>query len=522
MKTDVALALSLTLLSGALYFLGFVGFGFYPLAWFCFVPILAAIRGATPRRALVYGAIFGLFTNLGGYYWIIHLLTDFADLALPFATLGYVLLCAYQGLLLAIVVFAVRRAERDLGVAPVWGLSVAFPALEFSYPLLFPSYIGNSQYQFSAITQIVDVTGMLGLTLLIALVNGASYELLDARLGSRRIVWRRIAVPAVAVAVAIGYGSLRISALEEDLPRAPTLKVALVQTNLGARDKADRSVEFIRRHQEMSKDAIRAHPEIELVVWPESAYNHWIARSDRRLGRRVLGDVDRPVIFGALTYAEGRPAGEREIYNTAVLTSSTGDVLGMFDKVELLAFGETIPLVDTFSALKGLFPRSSVFTRGTTLRHFRLAEVTLLPMICYEDIIPGFVRKIWGKDGPAQVLVNITNDSWYGDTHEPLIHLALASFRSIETRRALIRSTNTGISALVDPVGRIVKRTGQWTRETLVGEVPLVQDGSSTLYMRIGDVIGWLSALVFVGGAAAIVRAGSRTRVHRRESRNRR
>jgi apolipoprotein N-acyltransferase len=126
--------------------------------------------------------------------------------------------------------------------------------------------------------------------------------------------------------------------------------------------------------------------------------------------------------------------------------------------------------------------------------------VKLLPMICYEDILPAFVRRLWNRGGAAEALVNITNDSWYGDTHEPLIHLVLATFRTIETRRALIRSTNTGISAFVDPAGRIVKRTGQWTKETLVDEVPLVRDGSSTLYMVVGDVLGWLGlALVALG-----------------------
>ena len=93
----------------------------------------------------------------------------------------------------------------------------------------------------------------------------------------------------------------------------------------------------------------------------------------------------------------------------------------------------------------------------------------------------------------------MTNDSWYGDTREPRIHLALASFRSIETRRAMIRSTNTGISAIVDPVGRIVKQTGQWTRETLVAEVPVIRDGSTTPYLRVGDAYGWLSGVTTLG-----------------------
>jgi apolipoprotein N-acyltransferase len=93
-------------------------------------------------------------------------------------------------------------------------------------------------------------------------------------------------------------------------------------------------------------------------------------------------------------------------------------------------------------------------------------------------------------------LVNITNDSWYGDTHEPITHLALATFRSIETRRAMIRSTNTGISAIVDPVGRIAARTEQWERQTLVADVPVIRDDDATLFLRIGNVLGWWALAV--------------------------
>jgi apolipoprotein N-acyltransferase len=132
--------------------------------------------------------------------------------------------------------------------------------------------------------------------------------------------------------------------------------------------------------------------------------------------------------------------------------------------------------------------------------------VKVLPMICYEDIIPTFVRRMWRAGGPAAALVNVTNDSWYGDTHEPLIHLVLASFRSIETRRALIRSTNTGISAFVDPMGRITQRSGQWTQETLVAEVPLIEDGESTVYMKVGDVLPWLALGAVAWGAVRLRR----------------
>ncbi|MCA9552111.1 MAG: apolipoprotein N-acyltransferase [Myxococcales bacterium] len=503
--------LALAALGGVLYFTGFVGFGVWPNTFLLFVPVLFALEGTTPRRALLIGVVFGLVTNSGGYYWVIHLLTQFADLALPLALLGYLLLCLYQGSLLAVVVWLVRKADADLGIAPVWSLPVAFIFAEHFYPLLFPSYVGNSLYTVSVLTQIVDVTGMTGLTALICLVNGAIYEVLSARLRKRKLSFPRVVVPAAALALTLIYGVVQVGRWDARIAAAPTIKAALVQTNLGAKDKAGKRDLFIRRHQDMTRELLAKRPDLDLVVWPESAYNRYIQRDTRSVRRAVTDGIDVPVIFGALTYERG-PDGEPDVYNTAVLTSSTGQVLQLFDKVELLMFGETIPLVETFPQIEKLFPRSGTFTRGKTFESFRVpwqghAPVKVLPMICYEDIIPTFVRRVWREGGPAAALVNVTNDSWYGDTHEPLIHLVLASFRSIETRRALMRSTNTGISAFVDPVGRITQRTGQWTQETLVADVPVIEDGESTVYMKVGEVLPWLS---FTAVAAGFVVAGRR------------
>jgi apolipoprotein N-acyltransferase len=482
----------LAVLSGGFYFLGFVGFDVWPLIFFFLAALLFAIEGASPKKAFLLGEISGTVAMCGGYYWVNHLLREFAGLNVPLAFLGFFLLALYHGLSVAIAAYLVRAADVRLKVPAILSLPIAYCAVELVFPFIFPSYIGNSLYRVSILTQIVELFGMLGLTALICLVNVA--------------IWarkkRELAVAGGALAFTLIYGAIRIPMVESKMEAAEKLKVGIVQTNLGARDKAAKRGEFIRRHQSMSRELLRAEKDLDLIVWPESAYNRWIHRDEKNLRATVTDGIDVPLIFGALTYDEGtREEPERRIYNTAVATSSTGDVAGIFDKVELLVFGETIPFVDTFPQIKKWFPRSSTFTRGSRFVNFEIAGTELMPMICYEDIIPSFVRKMWHVAGTPEVLVNVTNDSWYGDTHEPLIHLVLATFRTIETRRALIRSTNTGISAFVDPVGRMTKRTGQWTQETLVEEVPLIQDGSTTPYMMLGDVIGWLSLIAIVFGA---------------------
>jgi apolipoprotein N-acyltransferase len=479
----------LAAVSGVLYFLGFVGFDIWPLIFVFLAPLLYAIDGASAKRAFLLGAISGTCAMFGGYYWVNHLLQDFAGLNVPLAFLGYFLLCVYQGLSVAFVAWLVRLADLRLGIRPMISLPISYAAVELVFPFIFPSYIGNSLYRVPILTQIVDLFGMLGLTAVICVVAAAIHA------GKKR----EISIASAVLLLTVVYGAIRIPMVDSKSESAKKMKVAIVQTNLGARDKAEKRGEFIRRHQSMSRELLAKHHDIDLIVWPESAYNRWIRRDEKNLRSTVTEGIDVPLIFGALTYDED--TGERRIYNTAVLTSSTGDIIGLFDKVELLVFGETIPFVDTFPQIKSWFPRSSTFTRGSRFLNFEAGGAKLMPMICYEDIIPSFVRKMWHQAGTPDVLVNVTNDSWYGDTHEPLIHLVLATFRTIETRRALIRSTNTGISAFVDPVGRMTMRTGQWTQETIVHEVPLIQDGSTTLYMIVGDIIGWLSLIAIVLGA---------------------
>jgi apolipoprotein N-acyltransferase len=278
MSRDTLVRLTLSLSAAALDVLGFVGFGLFPLTWIALVPVLVAIRGQPPTRALGYGLVFGTVANLGGYYWVAHMLTEFGGLPWPLAWLGLLLLCAYQGGAFALLLWGVRRAEDTLGLAPLWTLAVVYPAIEFAYPVLFPYSIGASQYRFAALTQIVEVTGLLGLTALIGLVNGAVYELVDARLGRRRPAGRRLIVTVVLFAVVLAYGLARMPDLERATAAARRITVALVQTNLGARDKDADPALFIARHQAMSRAALAAHPDLDLLVCPETDYSRWLPR----------------------------------------------------------------------------------------------------------------------------------------------------------------------------------------------------------------------------------------------------
>ena len=204
----------------------------------------------------------------------------------------------------------------------------------------------------------------------------------------------------------------------------------------------------------------------------------------------LLRGFRKPVLFGALTWEKKVPdesdPRSRRSYNTAVLLDERGRVVGMNDKVFLLAFGETIPFGDTFPVFYDWIPEASRFAAGKEPSVIRWGERSLGMLICYEDILPRFAGDVMALE--PDILMNVTNDAWFGKTGEPYLHMILAAMRSVEHRRTLIRSTNTGVSVVVDPVGRVVHQTSVDDAEVIVADVPLMN--GRTLYSRIGDVFG--------------------------------
>ncbi|MGB5286028.1 MAG: apolipoprotein N-acyltransferase, partial [Polyangiales bacterium] len=208
---------------------------------------------------------------------------------------------------------------------------------------------------------------------------------------------------------------------------------------------------------------------------------------------RVRRDLKTPILFGGVSTE--RVDGKRKIYNTVFLTDDEGTVRSTYDKTYLLMFGEYLPFGDVFPILYDLSPNSGRFTAGTHVRPLTLGPWRISTPVCYEDVLARFTRKMVRAANP-HVLINLTNDAWFGDTQEPWIHLVLSQYRAIEHRRYLVRSTNSGISAVIDPLGRVVAQTDLLSRENLRYDVRMLE--SETLYARFGDWPGWL-------GLAAIV-----------------
>jgi apolipoprotein N-acyltransferase len=209
-----------------------------------------------------------------------------------------------------------------------------------------------------------------------------------------------------------------------------------------------------------------------------------------------------PLLFGALTYRDNPENksprhGGRDYLNTAILLDGTGKVLGAYDKVYLLLFGEYVPLGHTFPVLYEWLPEAGDLTAGESVKIIELGDFRIGVMICYEDIISAFTRDI--ADQKPNILINVTNDAWFGQTSEPYLHMALAVFRAVENRVSLVRSTNTGVSCFVDPVGRILSETKLTGAETLMETMPMMDGG--TPYRVLAD---WPAYLCILAIPAAV------------------
>jgi|694.fasta_scaffold20219_8 apolipoprotein N-acyltransferase len=481
--------LALSLLSGLLEPLGYTGFGFFPLTWIAKVPILFAVHDLSARRAFLITLVYGSVAYFGGYYWLAHTFSTFGGFSDFAACLGTFFICTCLGLSFGLLM-AFTQCFRARGLAPVWSLTFVTPAIELLFPNIFPYNIGASQYRFTAITQFIENTGMLGLTALIMLVNGAVYELIESRYLGRQCIHRRWLVPMGTFVVALVYGLVRIDQIDSKNATAPTLRVALIQANLKVQTQ-NNALESFQAYQDMTRPLAAAQTIPDLVIWPETALRFAIQQTNLTFPKSLRQSL--PLLTGSFSLSS-----DKHLHNSLLAIESDGQITSRYDKRSLLAFGEMIPFEKQVPWLRQWLPRAGKMTAGSSLNHLTLAGATFLPTICYEAIQPKLTREIWQHSGPADALINVTNDAWFGDTHEPRTHLALASFRAIETRRSLIRSTTTGISALVDPAGRISAQTDQYSREVLLGSIPLITDGSTTFYLRYGEWFGWLCIAITI------------------------
>jgi apolipoprotein N-acyltransferase len=484
------------------------------IAWICFVPWFVAIRIAPFKTALL---ITGATTLLGSY-----LVTPW----LPAAVANYYAQPLSVGIGLFIGVWAVmvapwvllftacyRALARRRGAALPLLAGAAWAGAELARVRLLAGepfgLLGYTQTGFVPVMQIADITGVYGISFVLAAVNVALAEVWLAVALRRRLVRDALcglALAAAAVVLVAVYGVTRLHSSTTFRPDGAPTHVAIVQGNLdlGSQWRSDFYGRNLDVYLRLTLQALRdAGP--ALVFWPESSMTFFLA--DEPLYQKAIGQILSPsgaqlVAGGPRVFGSGVP----RYYNSAFLVAPDGRVLAWYDKQRLLPFAEYFPFA-SIDLLRREFARVRQFTPGGSA-HLLPAVAGLAGVVICNEVMFGEIAGARVAAG-AGYLVNLTNDSWLGDSKFAAQALDMGRMRAVEQRRYVVRVSTSGPSAIIDPLGRVTAATASSSRMTIGGTI---QAGNAvTLYGRVGDVFGILCAAVpLLVLATAAVRVGNR------------
>jgi apolipoprotein N-acyltransferase len=505
MSSNNATRAALAVASGLAMGLAFPKFDQGLLAWVALVPLFYVIEGESMRRVFWWAYLQGFASYVVQLYWIPIPLHDFADVRMEFAIFPMLLLAGIVAIDTAVAIWAGEFVARRTRIPAVITMPVAWTAIEWIrtyFPIGFPwNLLGYTAYRNLELIQFAEFTGVYGVSALIVFFNAVVYVVMFRR-GGNRLQAVSLSMLTALMIVLVAFGAWRIRNLK-NAPSTGTFKVAMVQGNIPQSLKWD--PKFLPQsygvYQDETADAAKRGA--DLIVWPEAAAA-FLFQPDDQYPAELAGDaayrtalltlaknMGKPILFGAPALA--RDDGRLGFHNRAYLVSDHGEVLAHYDKIELVPFGEYVPA----RALLGFFVNRVVEGFGDmvpgkdqTLFEFKGAKLGIL--ICYESIFPDFTRREVNEG--ADVLVNITNDAWYGESSAPYQVLAMAALRSVETKVPMVRAANTGFSALIEPSGRITERTPLFKRGTTIVDVswrPV-----RTLYTMVGDLFSEICVLL--------------------------
>lgn len=499
-------SVALAALTGFLFYASYPGLDLWPLAFFAWIPWMLVLPGSTPRQAMLQGFAAGLIIGVCGFYWLMNMLETFSGFPSWICAVLMVIVCAFQAGRYSLLGWIYTRAEAR-GWPAGLVFTAAFSTSELVYPLLFPFFFSAAVHEVYPIVQVAELGGPILVALVVlapswALSRVIAHAIQLKRAGehvgfSRPFVevgWRRWGFGFAVPLVALVYGMIRIVQVDEAVHHAEKVRIGIVQANMSLIGKRENLKEGRERHIQLTKKLVKEQ-KVDLVVWPETSIAGAVeeAQANLHYKRNITKRLGVPTILGAILVREVDDARKYIMFNSALMSDERGDIVGRYDKQFLVPFSEYIPWGDDYPILYGWSPNSSRFSPGTSYDPLPFRGHKIATFICYEDIIPYFVNQLMQKENP-ELLVNMTNDAWFGDTSEPWEHMALAKFRAVEQRRYLVRSTNSGISGFVDPVGRLVAQTNTFEQAAIAKDVAFLN--STTVYRVVGDSPWWLLSIL--------------------------
>jgi apolipoprotein N-acyltransferase len=457
------------------------------------------------RSAYLPVYLSGAITNALGFFWLTATISDFGGFNTLLTALIFLLFVTLSAVQYLIFAFIQRNLPE---IFDRWALSTAcaWVVSEVAAVRIFPWHMGHTQIAFLPFVQIAALGGS-------QLVSFMMFWLSESLL--RRLLLReanpRMWLAPLCFAAGLLYGLHRLETLSAAPGRAQ--EVAVVQANITVAQK--HNVKFFKentaRYVALTKKIAERGKHV-LAIWPETVLTEWVPDS---VGR-VENDPRLPyfgdklsLLLGALTYQS-----RTKLFNSALAVFSDGSVPEPYHKRVLMPFGEYMPLAGLFPWLNQLNPGAAAFRAGETavVFHYPMRADSgesyffkVSPLICYEDVVQGLARE--AVQAGAEVLVNLTNDAWFGRTAAPEQHHLIAAFRAIENGRFLVRSTNSGLTAVVAPSGATLARIAPFEEKVLMTRVLALDH--KTPYNHLGNIPWWcLAALCALLLAKRLVLGG--------------
>jgi apolipoprotein N-acyltransferase len=498
--------------------------GLYVLSWVAFAPFIVALlrarpagalevsgaiklQAATPGQAFLLGYTSGILWFAGTCYWIYDTMHEHGGLSAPAAALALFLFCLYLGLYSGffglLVGFAAgpgRDNRRALIAVPFLWVAVELARTRVTG---FPwDLLGTAQVDNISLSRITTWTGVYGVSFEIMLVNVA----VAAAFLVPRKKRSTLLLASLVAALVLQAGRL------VDAPAVPFDRSALlVQENIPVDENWTRDT-FQRTLRDLIDLTVKADSSTtssfgapgsqtdkpDLIVWPESPAPFFTTDP---LFQDPVSQMAREtrtwVVTGSIGSTPATQTGKSpsEVFNSAALISPSGNWSGRYDKVHLVPFGEYLPFPKLFAFAGGLTKEVGEFTPGTSRAPLAAGSIPLGIFICYESVFPDDVRQF--ANNGAQVFVNLSNDGWYGDSGAYAQHLNQTRMRAIENDRWILSSTDTGVTAAIDPYGRVVARMARKERGAMVA--PYALTSVTTFYTRHGDWFAWLCAIISAG-----------------------
>ncbi|RLC32348.1 MAG: apolipoprotein N-acyltransferase [Deltaproteobacteria bacterium] len=480
----------LSVISGLLLTASFPPLDLSFVSWFAVVPLLKAIEKQRHSQAFKLGLLAGTVHFLTLLYWIVIVLGRYGNLNVFLSVVTCFLLCFYLSLYIG--GFSLLAAcSRDSRFFAFW-IAVFWVGLEYVRAHFLTGFpwclFGYSQYAHLYLIQAADIFGVYGISFLIIFVNGVVYGLFfrqkkESCRSQRIFLTCETAMAVLMLFSTLLYGRIHLTSLKRK-SGSPSVNIAVIQGNIDQAVKWNPAYQkkTFRTYEKLTRTTYDSRP--DLIVWPETSVPGFF-QDNTDLSKDVISlakEAGCAFLFGSPAYRQ--TAGGVRYYNRAYLITAGGKKLLCYDKVHLVPFGEYVPFKKILAFVNRLVPAAGDFSEGAHITPLNAGRASLGVLICFEIIFPDIAGQ-YARQG-ANMLVNLTNDAWFGKSSAPYQHLAMAVFRAVETGKPLVRAANTGFSAIIDPGGRMIAKSGLFCEQTLTCRVH-VSASEPTPYARYGD-----------------------------------